>query len=282
MKAVLIIEDDVDQAALCARVLSAREFQPIVAGTIAEGLAQALARRFDLIVLDLKLPDGDGFQLCRRLREERRTRTTPIVMVTALRDAASRRRGLRVGADAYVSKPYAAAELELAVEEALAWRKALRREGLLGEIRLELDNDFEVLREADAFVADVCRDTPLTEEQARQLRHALMEMGQNAIEWGNRGSAEHPVEVVVRMRSDAVEIRVRDQGVGFDPGHVPHAATPDDPIAHMEVREQLGLRDGGFGLMIARGLLDELKHNERGNEVTLVKRYSARLDPDRN
>ena len=49
---------------------------------------------------------------------------------------------------------------------------------------------------------------------------------------------------------------VADEGPGFDPNHVPHAATEDDPVAHMEIREQLGLRDGGFGIMIAKGMVD--------------------------
>jgi hypothetical protein len=46
----------------------------------------------------------------------------------------------------------------------------------------------------------------------------------------------------------------------------------------MEIREKLGLREGGFGLMISRGMLDELRHNEQGNEVTLVKRFPRELD----
>ena len=68
-------------------------------------------------------------------------------------------------------------------------------------------------------------------------------------------------------------IIIRDQGSGFNPQTVPHAAREDDPIAHMNIREVLGLREGGFGLLISRGLVDEMRHNEAGNEVTLVKRF---------
>jgi len=102
-----------------------------------------------------------------------------------------------------------------------------------------------------------------------------MEMGQNAIEWGNRHRAEALVRVTYRTYEDRVEIVIRDEGPGFNPREVPHAARPDDPIAHMDVREKLGLREGGFGMMISRGMLDELRYNAKGNEVTLVKRFRA-------
>jgi anti-sigma regulatory factor (Ser/Thr protein kinase) len=102
-------------------------------------------------------------------------------------------------------------------------------------------------------------------------------MGQNAIEWGNRRCESELVHITYRIREDQVEIIVRDKGCGFDPSDLPHAASGEDPLSHMEVRECMGLRDGGFGLLIARGLLDELRHNERGNEVTLVKRFPSRV-----
>jgi hypothetical protein len=57
---------------------------------------------------------------------------------------------------------------------------------------------------------------------------------------------------------------------------VPHAATPDDPVGHMMVRETLGIREGGFGILMSRGLVDDLQYNEKGNEVRLVKRFPPR------
>ena len=62
-------------------------------------------------------------------------------------------------------------------------------------------------------------------------------------------------------------------GPGFDPKELSHAANAEDPTAHMEVRDEKGLRVGGFGIMLTRGLVDELKYNSTGNEVRLVKRF---------
>ena len=61
--------------------------------------------------------------------------------------------------------------------------------------------------------------------------------------------------------------------LGFRRDTLPHAASYDDPLRHMEVRERLGLREGGFGLLISRGMVDEMVFNEAGNEVTLTKRF---------
>ena len=72
-----------------------------------------------------------------------------------------------------------------------------------------------------------------------------------------------------RIDPEKVTIVIRDTGPGFNPTELPHAAGPDDPIAHMEVRESLGLREGGFGILMARGLVDELAYNKTGNEVRL-------------
>ena len=68
-----------------------------------------------------------------------------------------------------------------------------------------------------------------------------------------------------------------------DRRHLPHAAIPDDPFTHLDVREKLGLRAGGFGLLICQGMVDEMAYNDKGNEVTLIKRFTgggaAALDP---
>src|SRR5207247_9120594 len=84
------------------------------------------------------------------------------------------------------------------------------------------------------------------------------------------------VNCVYRIDPQKITIVIRDSGPGFDPKNLPHAAKPEDPIAHMMVRETLGLRDGGFGILLARGLVDELEYNETGNEVRLVKYFPPR------
>jgi hypothetical protein len=60
---------------------------------------------------------------------------------------------------------------------------------------------------------------------------------------------------------------------------LPHAAVAGDPFTHLDVREKLGLRAGGFGLLICQGMVDEMRYNDIGNEVTLIKRFASRRRP---
>jgi anti-sigma regulatory factor (Ser/Thr protein kinase) len=75
---------------------------------------------------------------------------------------------------------------------------------------------------------------------------------------------------------EKIAITIRDTGPGFDPANLPHAAHPDDPVGHMMVRETLGLREGGFGILMSQGLVDEMSYNETGNEVRLVKYFPVK------
>lgn len=275
MSIALIIEDSPDQAKMVADLVAYRGFDPVIAETGSEGLRLARWNPPTLILLDLMLPDTDGFEVCRRLRSDPSTRTTPVVMVTALESPPYRQRGYRVGANAYVTKPFGAEVLFDALRTAMQWREDLDRGKVQGEIQVELNSESTLLPEVNEFLTGLCRETPLAPEQIAQLRQAIMELGQNAIEWGNRHRVEDLVVITYRAYEDRIEVVIRDQGSGFDPTSLAHAAKADDPVAHMDVRERLGLREGGFGMMISRGMLDELRYNSCGNEVTLVKRFTG-------
>jgi DNA-binding response OmpR family regulator len=275
MPTALIVEDDPDQAEMAARLLRYRNFESEIAPTGEVGLALARSTRPDVILLDLMLPDTTGFDICRELRRDRRTRLTPIVMLTALSDDLHRTRGFRVGANAYVAKPYGALDLFQAIADARDWRSRMEAGQIEGEIHVQINSEIRFLQEVNDFLMSVSLACPFNDEQVLTLRQALLEMGQNAIEWGNRHQSDQLVDITYRLYADRIEIVIRDQGNGFDRSKLTHAATVDNPIAHMDVREKLGLREGGFGLLITDGMVDEMRHNASGNEVTLIKRFHS-------
>jgi anti-sigma regulatory factor (Ser/Thr protein kinase) len=180
-----------------------------------------------------------------------------------------------VGANAYVTKPYGVDDLFEAISAARAWRTSMEQRALHGEIHVELNSEITLLKDLNDFLMLVCQSTPMQQEQVIQIRQAVMEMAHNAIEWGNRHQSDRLVQITYRIHSDRLEIVVQDQGPGFDRNHLPHAAVPDDPFSHLDVREKLGLRAGGFGLLICQGMVDEMQYNDVGNEVTLIKRFPA-------
>ncbi len=103
MRKILIVEDDGDIAAIERDYLELNGYQAEIAGDGITGLELGLHGAFDLILLDLMLPGMDGFAVCRRLREET---DIPILMVTARREDIDKIRGLGLGADDYIEKPF--------------------------------------------------------------------------------------------------------------------------------------------------------------------------------
>jgi len=124
---VLIVEDDPELAGLLRDGLRAQRIDPTLASTFAEGRDRAHAGSFDVIILDVRLPGGTGFDLCGELRGG--GNATPVLMLTALDGVDDRVRGLEVGADDYLTKPFAFREL-VARLKALARRRlpCLRRD----------------------------------------------------------------------------------------------------------------------------------------------------------
>jgi len=108
---VLMIEDDARLGAMVVDYLGRNGVAVIHAETAAEGRAQLQREAFDLVILDLMLPDADGLELCRQIRGDARNAELPIVMLTAKGDPLDRVVGLELGADDYISKPFEPREL---------------------------------------------------------------------------------------------------------------------------------------------------------------------------
>lgn len=119
---LLLVEDDSELAAILEAGFTEHAIRVTTAATLPEGRTRALLDPFDVIILDVMLPGGSGFELCRELRQ--REIATPILMLTARDTVDDRVSGLEVGADDYLTKPFAFREL-LARVRALARRPAL-------------------------------------------------------------------------------------------------------------------------------------------------------------
>ena len=270
---VLIVDDERDTNDILASLVQARDFEPIQVFS-GEAVFEAVRDRTpDLILLDLMLPDVDGFAICERLKRDRETNLIPIILVTALNDAHHRLSGVRVGANGYLTKPFTPDQLFTAIDQALAWRADHADYGTHGEINFDVRSEPTYLQQTNDLLADLYAHSPLTERQVKDLKQVVLEMGGNAIEWGHRRNSELVLRITYRIDAEKITLVIRDQGPGFDPGQIPHAASDEDPIGHLDVRNELGIREGGFGIMLAKGLVDDFKYNDKGNEVTLIKRF---------
>jgi anti-sigma regulatory factor (Ser/Thr protein kinase) len=171
----------------------------------------------------------------------------------------------------------ASACLRAAVAVARECVARAQREGTRAEVRFRLPSDPGQLEVLNRLLGPWFAACGLGAHQAQQLNLAFREVGANAIEWGHGYDSSRVVSVACRLDAEKVSIFVRDDGPGFDPGNVPHAARPGDPLSHLGVRAALKLREGGFGILLARGMVDYLCYNDAGNEAHLVKYLPSRL-----
>ena len=131
MSRILIVEDEVAIADLEKDYLELSGFEVEIENDGKSGLERALNEDFDLFILDLMLPEVDGFEICKQIREKK---NTPILMVSAKKDDIDKIRGLGLGADDYVTKPFSPSELVARVNAHLA-----RYERLIGSNTVEND-----------------------------------------------------------------------------------------------------------------------------------------------
>lgn len=113
---ILLIDDDPLIRRIVIKTLTAKGYQVLEASSGAEGLALALGNPPDLILLDLMMPGMDGFEVCTQLRQNSSTANVPVLMLTALDQTEAKVRGLQIGADDYVTKPFNLDELQTRIE----------------------------------------------------------------------------------------------------------------------------------------------------------------------
>ena len=136
MSRILIIEDEEAIAELEKDYLELSGFEVEICNRGDTGLTRALNEEFDLIILDLMLPEVDGFDICRQVRQEK---NTPIIMVSAKKDDIDKIRGLGLGADDYMTKPFSPSELVARVKAHMA-----RYERLVGTNQKQQNDIVEI------------------------------------------------------------------------------------------------------------------------------------------
>jgi two-component system OmpR family response regulator len=193
---VLVVEDDAPMAAAIRRALRVEGIVADVARRGTDALRMVRATEFDAVVLDVMLPDLDGFETCRRLRAAHVW--VPIIMLTARDAVEDRVRGLDEGADDYLTKPFSLAEL-LARLRALARRRPVERPTVLEVGDLRLDPATRQVWRGDAEVELSVREFALLETFMRQPGQVLSQVQLLQAAW-DRG---------YEQRSNVVEVYVR-------------------------------------------------------------------------
>jgi two-component system copper resistance phosphate regulon response regulator CusR len=193
---ILLVEDDAELAGILESGLAEHGHQVVWARDFAEGKSRALLGSHDVIILDVMLPGGSGFALCRELR--RREIGAPILMLTARDTVEDRVMGLDVGADDYLTKPFAFAEL-LARVRALARRRPVPLPEVIRVADLELDLTAHRVRRAGRAIELTAKEYALLEFFALHHGEVVDRAAITAHVWDeNHDPFTNVLEVLVR------------------------------------------------------------------------------------
>lgn len=238
-----------------------------------EALLQLRRRAVDVVVTHREAPFREGLALARELAEIR-----PGVRIIVLAPAATRDElvaALRAHVFACFTPPFdehSIVEMVRAALHAPGWRDGIEVvSGMAHWLTLKVSCHLLTAERLVRFMTE--HQAALVEHEGDLLMIAFREMLLNAMEHGAGFDPEKVIEVTAARTARTIVYHFRDPGSGFDRADLAHAASssPEDVLTNAQRRAEAGLRPGGFGMLIARQVADELVYNERGNEVLLIK-----------
>jgi len=271
-KSILVVEDDRGLRIALTRLLS-QDFRVDDAGDGTEALARLQNGAYDLVLLDLGLPGTSGLDILSHLRNG--SAAPKVIVMTSDDTPQTLLRAVRGRAWDYIVKPFPPATIPDIVRKALASDGSLAIEVLSARpewVELLVPCSLEIADRLQGFMMRLDADLP--EAVRESVGYAFRELLCNAIEWGGKLDATRKVRIAYLRAKRMLVYRIADPGQGFKMDDLAHSAisnAPDRPLDHMSVREGMGIRAGGFGIFMVRGMVDELLYNEAHNEVVFVK-----------
>jgi anti-sigma regulatory factor (Ser/Thr protein kinase)/CheY-like chemotaxis protein len=238
--------------------------------------ALRLVRRasYDVVVTSPKTPVTEDVALVEEMRDVRRAVKAIVLAPTATAEEVVA--SLRAHVFSCFTAPFDVAEIAVMIRRAVEnpdWKDGIQVVSARADwLSLRVDCRRLAAERLVQFLSELARDLP--EVTRDELLAAFREITLNAMEHGAGFEPDQTIEVSAVRTKRAIVYYVKDPGPGFSPDQLPHAAVSnpaDDPLAHADKRVELGLRPGGFGLLIARKVVDEFLHSEKGNEVLLIK-----------
>ena len=272
---VLVVDDDRALRHAVTALLQDAGYQTEQAGDGPEALDRLRQHPVDLMLLDIGLPGMSGLDVLAHARE---AHSPPrVVMMTADDTPEALLRSFRGQAHWFLRKPFPPKRIVEVVNDVLRASAAASLPIEVVSARpewLELvaPCSLEVAERVQDFVMQL--DAKLPDDVRESVAQAFRELLSNAVEWGGHLDPTRTVRISCLRCKRMLLYRIADPGEGFDIDHLAHAAisnADDDPLGHDRVREEMGLRPGGLGLVMTRAMVDEVIYNEKRNEVVLVK-----------
>jgi len=268
---ILVVDDDRATRHLTRATLMKAGYAVRVAKDGAEALTRLRGKKFDLVLLDVWMPKMDGLGVLDRMK---RAKMRPKVVVMTSDDAPETLlKAIRNQAHQYVHKPVAPAALLSLVRETLKSGDEPPIDVVSARpnwVELELPCTRESADRLHGVMERLEGDLP--EDVRESVSYAFRELLMNAVEWGGKLDPKRRVKISYLRAKRMLLYRIADPGPGFKMEGLDHAAiSHDNPVEHVLIREERGLRPGGFGILMVKAKVDELIYNEKQNEVVFIK-----------
>lgn len=273
MERIILIEDESSLVTSVREMLDRDRYNLLSATDGQRGLELLMREQVDLVITDYDLPGLDGVEFLRRLRRDHPNQRC--IMLTPPGAPEAVIGALREHICDILPKPFSSADLREAVESALGKCPTSRIEVVSARpdwVELLVPCDLDAVPPLQKALAELEADVPQEIREAIDL--TFRELLNNAIEHGGKLDPRKYVEVSFIKLKRAVVYIIKDPGEGFDPSRLAHAArggADDDPLQHFAERDAQGLRAGGFGILLAKNLVDEVIYNELGNKLMFTK-----------
>jgi DNA-binding response OmpR family regulator len=239
--------------------------------TAALGMVQS--RTFDLIITSARTSGKEDIELLRKIRNVRPH--TCLIILADQSTPADVIESMRERAFSYFTTPFSRETLTYMIRMAMEgprWDDGIEVVSATPEwIQIMVRSD---VKTADRLVQFLNEVAELPDAEKHQVAMAFREMLLNAIEHGARFDPNRYVEIEYVRARHMISCRIKDPGTGFTLDEIPHAAIAnpdDDPTRHLGLREEQGMRPGGYGVLITQHLVDQLIYGQDGNEVLLIK-----------
>ena len=273
MSKILLVDDDPVLHQLIEGALTGDGHTLLHTTDPQKGLEIVAREPVDLALIDYVMPEMDGFEFLDKLR--RAHPKLKAIMITAYGTPAAVLNALRKQVCDFLVKPFSLADLRAAVSTVLEEDNLFEIEVISARpewVQLRVPCDLAAVPLLQKLLIQLKADLP--EETREAMAYAFREMLNNAIEHGGKLDPNNHVEVACMRLKRAIIYWIKDPGEGFDPEKLEHAAVNNpagDPFRHVTVRDEKGLRAGGFGILLTNQLVDDLVYNERRNELMFVK-----------
>jgi CheY-like chemotaxis protein/anti-sigma regulatory factor (Ser/Thr protein kinase) len=271
---LLIVDDDPSIHELVQAMLAGMRWEADSASSGEEALARLPTHSYDVLLADILMPGMDGLALLAQLRTQ--YTGIPVVMMTVKNTPDHVLGSLRHEASAYISKPFSRDTLLNTLQSALSTSVSDDDIKILSDnpnwISLQIRCQIATADRLTQFVRELPSD--LEPDQREQIATAFRELLMNAVEHGGHLDPQKTVDLSYIRTARTIVYYIRDPGEGFSMNTLAHAAianTPEEPFRHLELRRQMGIRPGGFGLLMTKSFADELIYSAKGNEVILIK-----------